>query len=65
MWAGIIGDRLVGPVRVGEEDKVTAATYCDLLKEVLDPWLDDLPLSFLRNLVFMHDNAPTHSARTT
>lgn len=63
--AGILGDRLVGPARVPEEVKVTIAAYCNLLKEILDPWLDETPLYFLRNLVFMHNNASPHSSRTT
>lgn len=65
IWAGIIGDRLVGPVKVPEGVKVTSAAYCDLLRNVLVPWLDDIPLSLLRTFVFMHDNAPSHSARAT
>ncbi|XP_036357561.1 uncharacterized protein LOC118762690 [Octopus sinensis] len=65
LWAGIIGDRLVGPFRVPEEVKVIAAAFCNLLKEVLDLWLDDILLSLLRNLEFMHDNTPSHSTRTT
>ena len=65
VWAGIIGDRLVGPIRVPEGVKVTSAAYCNLLRESLVPWLDDIPLSLLRDFVFMHDNAPSHSARAT
>lgn len=65
IWAGIIGDKLVGPVRVPDGVKVTSASYCDILNDALTPWLDDIPISLLRNLVFMHDNAPSHSARAT
>lgn len=43
--------------------KVTAATYCNLLK-VLDACLSDIPLSLLRNFVFMHDNMRSHASRT-
>lgn len=45
---GIIGESLVGAVRTREGVKVTAATYCNHLKGVLDPWLVDIQLSFLR-----------------
>ena len=45
IWAGIIGDELVGPFRVPDGLKLTAATYCEFLKKALEPWLDDLPLS--------------------
>ena len=58
IWAGIIGNRLVGLIKVPEGVKVTSAAYCDLLIKSLMPWLDDIPLS-------MHDNAPSHSARAT
>lgn len=65
IWAGIIGDRLVGPVRVPEGVKVTSAAYCNLLTQCLVPWLDNIPLSLRRDFIFMHDNAPSHSARAT
>ena len=65
IWAGIIGDKLVGPYRIPQGVKVTSAAYCQFLQEVFVPWLDDIPLSTLRDLVFMHDNAPSHSARAT
>lgn len=65
LWAGIIGDRLVGPVTVPEVFKVIAATYCNLLNDVCDPWLDHIPLSLLRTPVFMHDNTLSHSVRVT
>ena len=63
IWAGIIGDELVGPFRVPDGLKLTAATYCEFLKTALEPWLDDLPLSRLKRAVFMHDNAPSHAAK--
>ena len=65
IWAGIIGDELVGPFRVPDGLKLTAATYCEFLKTALEPWLDDLPLSRLKRVVFMHDNAPSHAAKAT
>ena len=59
------GDRLVIPVRVPGGVKVTSASYCNILKDSLVQWLDDLHLSLRRNLIFMHDNAPSHSACAT
>ena len=44
---------------------MTSAAYCNLLNESLVPWLYDIPLSLLRDFVFMHDNAPSHSDRAT
>ena len=65
LWAGIVGDELVGPFRVQEGVKLTSNTYCQFLKSFLEPWLEEVPLSRLRNLIFMHDNAPSHAAKAT
>ena len=65
IWAGIINDQVVGPVRVPEGVKLTSVAYCNLLESVLMEWLDDVPLSLRKNVVFMHDNAPSHSAKAT
>jgi len=65
IWAGIIGDELVGPVRVPDGVKITSQAYCKLLESVLLPWLDDVPLAKLNRLIFQHDNAPSHSAKAT
>ena len=61
LWAGIVGDELVGPVRVQEGVKLTSHTYC----RFLEPWLEEVPLLRLRNLIYMHDNAPSHAAKAT
>ena len=65
LWAGTIRERLVGPIRVPEGVKMIATAECNLLNEVLIPWLDDIPLSLLRSHVFIRDNAPSHSSRVT
>ena len=65
IWAGIIGDNLVGPIRVPEGVKVTSASYCDLLSKSFVPWMDEISLALLRDFIFMHDNAPSHSVRAT
>ena len=65
IWAGFIGDELVGPFRVPDGLKLTVATYCEFLKTALKPWLNNLPLSRLKRVVFMHDNAPSHAAKAT
>ena len=61
---GIIGDRLVVSIRLPEGVKMTTVAYCNLLNEVLVPWLEDMPLSLLGTLIFMH-NTPSHSSRPT
>lgn len=65
IWAGIIGDELFGPIRVPEGVKLTSHTYCQFLKNVLEPWLEEIPLSLLSKLIYMHDNAPSHAAKAT
>ena len=65
LWTGIIGDELVGFFRVPDGLKLTAATYFEFLKKALEPWLDDFPLSRLKTIVFMHDNATLHAAKAT
>ena len=65
IWDDIVRDELVGPFRVSESVKLTSVTYCEFLKNVLEPWQDDLPLSELKKIIFMHDNAPSHAAKGT
>ena len=40
IWAGNVGDELVGPVRVPQGVKLTSATYYKFLKNLLVPWLE-------------------------
>lgn len=65
MWAGIVNNELVGPIMVREGVKINSVNYCALLDECLVPWLDDQNLNRRKKLVFMQDNAPSHSARAT
>ena len=62
-WAAIIGNELVGPFRVPDGVKIIAKLYIDFIKEHLEPWHKKKNLAFRKNMVFMHDNAPSHSAR--
>ena len=47
IWAGIINDQIVGPLREPEGVKLTSVAYCNLLGSVsvLMEWLEDVPLS--------------------
>ena len=65
IWVGIFGGELIGPVRIPQGVKLTSATYCGFLKNVLEAWLEEVPLSRLKKVVFMHDNAPCHAAKAT
>ena len=40
-------------------------TYCQFLKSFLEPWLEEIRLSRLRNPIYRHDNAPSHAAKAT
>ena len=65
LWAGIVGDELFGPFCAQEGFKLTSHTDCQFLKSFLEPRLEEVPLSRVRNLIFMHDNAPFHAAKAT
>lgn len=65
MWAGILGDRLVGPFRVPEGVKITSANYISFLKNNFVPWLKRQPAALKKKIIFMHDNAPSHAATAT
>jgi len=55
--AGIIGDELVGPIRVPEGVKIPFTAYCQLLESALLPWLENVPLLKRCKLIFQQDNA--------
>ena len=65
IWGGIIGNAVIGPLRVPDGLKLSSATYYQFLKNPLEPWLDNLPLATLKKIIFMHDNAPSHAAKAT
>ena len=64
-WAGAICNDLVGPWKVPEGVKMTSVAYVVFLKEHLEPWFKSKPLSLKRKMIFMHDNATVHAAKTT
>ena len=65
VWAGIFGDRLIGPVRLPE--RLTGLTCREFLervtRDILPDMLDDVPLQLRVGLCFMHDGAATHFCR--
>lgn len=64
-WAAIVNDSIIGPVRVQDGLKMTAKTYCDLLKESLIPWYNSQSEKNRADLLFQQDNAPVHVAKYT
>jgi hypothetical protein len=61
MWAGIIENRLIGihvlPPHLNGEG------YLNFLQNELSDLLDDVPLRVRRDMWYLHDGAPAHSAR--
>jgi hypothetical protein len=64
-WAGIVGDRLIGPVRLPE--RLTGLTYWEFLerltRDILPGVFDDVPLQLRVGMWCMHDGAPPHFSR--
>ena len=65
IWAGIMDDTILGPIRIPDGVKLTAKTYTKFLRENLLPFLMKLNPIQKKNFLFMQDNAPSHSARLT
>lgn len=64
-WAGIVGERLVGPFKVPEGVKITSDSYIAFLTKHFMPWYKSQSLAFKRKAILMHDGAPSHSAKKT
>ncbi|KAJ4445852.1 hypothetical protein ANN_12537 [Periplaneta americana] len=61
-WAGIIGDRLVGPhVLV---NRLTGQAYTNFLENTIPHVLEDTPLINRQHIHLLHDGAPAHFSRT-
>lgn len=62
MWAGIIGDRLVGPhVLV---NRLTGQAYTNFLENTIPDVFEDTPLINHQHIHFLHDGAPAHFSLT-
>lgn len=58
VWAGIVGDCLIGPVELPA--RLGGLQYLEFLREVLPQLLEDVPLNIRRIMWYMHDGAPPH-----
>ena len=65
IWAGIIGDEIVGPFLVPDELKMNSGNYCALLEENLMPWLNSQNDDVKQSIIFQQDNAPSNASRFT
>lgn len=61
VWLGVLGTRIVGPVFFNEA--LTADEYLNILVNVVDNFVDDLPLAVSNNVLYQQDGAPAHNAR--
>ena len=61
--AGNFGNKRFSAVRVPAGVKIKSRTYCQFLKSVFQPWLEEIPLSLMLNLIYMHDDVPSHAAK--
>ena len=57
-WAGILGDRMIGPhIFPGH---LTGEAYSAFLDLTLPQLLEDVPLNIRRRMWYQHDGAPAH-----
>lgn len=63
VWCGIIGDSVIGPYCF--DDTVNTQSYCNLLRNHLPLFLEELPLNVRRKMWFQQDGAPPHFSRAT
>jgi hypothetical protein len=61
VWAGIVGDCLVGPHVLPH--RLTGTHYRDFLLHDLPKLLEDVPLAVRARMWYMHDGAPAHFSR--
>ena len=59
MWAGIVGDCLIGPYVL--PSRLTGAVYRDFIQNTLPDLLHEcVPLQIRQHMWFKHDGAPAH-----
>ncbi|KAL0811827.1 hypothetical protein ABMA28_009255 [Loxostege sticticalis] len=58
VWAGILNDRIIGPHFI--EGRLTGENYLQLLRDVVEEQLEEVPISNLAGLYYQHDGAPAH-----
>ncbi|KAJ8953752.1 hypothetical protein NQ318_015408 [Aromia moschata] len=58
VWAGIIGNFLIGPFILPE--RLNGQLYLEFLQNDFPNFIEDLPLETRRNMYFIHDGAPAH-----
>ena len=62
IWAEIIDNTIVGPIRVPDGVRLTSKTYCDLLESVLLLWFENLHLLSRRKVILCTTTAKDTSS---
>ena len=65
IWAGIVGNRLIGPFKVEEGVKMNSEYYTSFFNANFFQWYKSQTRSFKIKCMFMHDNAPAHASQYT
>lgn len=63
IWAGIIGEEIIGPYKVEEGVKMNSANYCAFLEKNFLPWFERQDEARKQDMILMQDNAPSHASR--
>lgn len=58
VWAGIIGDHLIGPYLL--PNRLNSAVYLAFIRDILPNLLENVPLQVRNVMWFQHDGAPAH-----
>ncbi|GJQ65997.1 hypothetical protein Trydic_g4090 [Trypoxylus dichotomus] len=62
VWAGIIGNTLLGPFVFPTE--LNGETYLQFLQGTMPGYLEDVPLKIRKHMWFMHDGVPLHISQS-
>lgn len=60
VWVGIFNGRIIGPVVY--DGTLTSERYLQILRQEIEPLVEEMPLMELRKVFFQHDGAPPHNA---
>lgn len=60
IWCGIFGHQIVGPFFY--ENNLTSQLYNQILREVVGPFIENIPLGNLNTIYYQQDGAPAHNA---
>lgn len=61
VWVGIFRGQFIGPYIY--DGPLNSREYLDILRDQVEPFLEDIPINLIPRVVFQHDGAPAHCAR--